>query len=245
MLGLSLSVAKVGPNLGLQTPDTAFALGTHTPPVVGTHFLPVVVTCQAEPCSGTSCGPPEGPCPPLSPLYPLLLAHWFGGPLCGPLVSRWLLGTPALGGCHLSASARGAGFCLTGVHATVFAQGLPTVRELGERGGCWEGEREESGGLYRWGQGGLPGGDDGAADWKTVEIPQAWTRNEGITGLEGGETPHHLSTTETCPSTRGWPQGHQDLCSDPTQFSAHGVMMKTEVRRQTQPTDVGSDYYFL
>lgn len=64
---------------------------------------------------------------PQSPLPP---PHRFGGPLCAPLLPRRLLATPALGGHRLSASARDAGLHLTGIHTTVLAQSLPTVREL-------------------------------------------------------------------------------------------------------------------
>ena len=90
------------------------------------------------------------------------------------------------------------------------------------------GGQKESGDLYSWGQGGLPGGGDKAADRKRG-TPRAKTK--GVGGkLEGRETFPTLPPTETCPSNVAWHQGHhfQDVCLD-----CLSVMIKTEIRKQT------------
>lgn len=126
--------------------NTAVFPDTHTPPpVTGGSLPPLWLLVKLNPAQDVLFFTWGRPPPP--PLHPRLLAHRFGGPLGGPLVPRRLLATPALGGHHLSASARGAGFCLARVHATVLAQGLPAVRELGECGGCWEWGQEDRHGL--------------------------------------------------------------------------------------------------
>lgn len=67
------------------------------------------------------------------------------------------------------------------------------------------GEQKESGDLYSWSQGGLPGGGEEAADWKAGGTP--WTKTEEVgVGLEGKETFPTIPPTETCPSNGAWTQ---------------------------------------
>lgn len=214
MLGLSTSVAKVGPKLGLQTPDPVFALGTHIPPVMGAHFLPVVVTCQAEPCSGTSCSPPGAALPsvlciPSSSLTGLAAPSVVLSARGGSLLLLLLVGAVCLPRPGALASASPASTPLSSLRVCPLSESWESVEAAGRgngrrvavyTAGVREGFLEEVTELQAGRLWGFPRHGLG--------------RNEGITGPEGGEAPHRLSTTEICPSTRGWSRGCQDFCSD-------------------------------
>lgn len=64
--------------------------------------------------------------------------HRLAGPFCHPLAPRGLLEASAFPRDRLPALVLAAGLDLPDVHPAVLAEGLPTVRQLGERGGWGE-----------------------------------------------------------------------------------------------------------
>lgn len=67
-------------------------------------------------------------------------------------------------------------------------------------------------------------------------------RNEGITGLREERLPDTFPPLRPALPAGSGPKSAR-ISSLTTQFSAHGIMIKTEARRQTQSTNVG--YLFL
>lgn len=71
--------------------------------------------------------------------------HRLGGPFCHPLAPRHLLEASAFPRDRLPALVFAARLHLPDVHPAVLAEGLPAVRQLGERGGWGETGRLEVG----------------------------------------------------------------------------------------------------
>lgn len=104
------------------------------------------------------------------------------------------------------------------------------------------GQQEESGGLYSWGQGGLPGGGDGAAGWKAGGILLVKAR-ESWGSWRAGRLPTILPPTETF--QMGLAPGPDTPRT--SALIAPGVMIKTEVRSggklSPQPLDWLHNYF--
>ena len=146
--GLSLSVAKAGPNVGRQTPDTMVFPGTHTPPVMGAHLLPVG-TCQAETWLGTSRSPPSPPvvCIPSSSLTGLVAPSVVLSFRGGSLLLLLLVDAICLPRPGALASASPASTPLSSLRVCPLSESWDSV-EAAESG-----EEEERGGLIQLGSG--------------------------------------------------------------------------------------------
>lgn len=114
---------------------------------------------------------PQGPGPRAPRTHP----HRLGGPLCRRLAPGGLLEASAFPGDRLPALVLAAHLDLADVHPAVLAEGLPAVRQLGQRGG--------------WGRGGLSGGRPAAR--LCLRGPRRGPRRGHGTRCQGRAAPRH------------------------------------------------------
>lgn len=111
--------------------------------------------------------------------------HRLGGPFCRPLAPRGLLGAAALAGAWLPAPVLAARLHLPDVHPAVLAEGLPAVRQLGERGGWGETGVSRGSARARPGARAAPPPRAGQRPWDShrgcrVRLPSTALQNHGI-----------------------------------------------------------------